>query len=174
MREQHNLRPSELARRAGVSKSLISQIESGKTNPSVETIRAIASALEVPLFSLFLEEEHPQRGVVRKGERIKITVPGSDAIRELLTPNLDGEIILVLERLGPGGMSSRRPVSHKGVESVFVLRGGVTVVLADEPYVLGPGDTFYFDARLPHLFCNETEKETEFICAASEGGFPAN
>ena len=172
LRVEQNQSASELARTAGVSKSLISQIEHGRTNPSVETVRAIASALEVPLFTLFLEDDGPHRGVVRKDERIKISLPGSDAVREVLTPSLANEMVLALSRLGPGGTSSQIPTSHKGEECIFVLKGSVTVHIVDESYVLESGDTFCFDGRLPHRFCNETEKETEILCVLSEGVLP--
>lgn len=161
---------SELARRAGVSKSLVSQIEHNKTNPSVETVQALAAALEVPLFSLFLEEDGPQSEVVRKNERIRLTVPGSHSVRELLTPGVDRDMVLVFSRIGPGATSSRYPLHHKGEECVHVLCGRLTISVSDETYVLEPGDTFYFDARLPHLFSNECEVEAEFIAAMSSGG----
>lgn len=169
-RLESDLSLSELARRAGVSKSLVSQIEHNKTNPSVETVQALAAVLEVPLFSLFLEEDGPQGQVVRKKERIQLTVPGSQAVRELLTPGLGREMVLVFLRIGPGAMSSRHPVNHKGEECVYVLRGRLTIIVHDEVYVLEPGDTFYFDARLPHLFSNDYEVEAEVICAMSSGG----
>jgi transcriptional regulator with XRE-family HTH domain len=173
LRLEQGLTLSELARRAGISKSLLSQIEHSKTNPSVETVQTIALALEAPLFSLFLEENHSQDAIVRKDERIRLTVPHSEAIRELLTPDLEREMALVFSRIGPGARSSRRPASHKGEECVFVLCGQLTVILHDERHVLGPGDAFYFDARLPHLFCNDAGTEVEFICAFSSGGLPS-
>jgi quercetin dioxygenase-like cupin family protein len=156
----------------GVSKSLISQVERGKANPSVETARAIAAVLEVPLFSLFLEEDDCGSALVRRGERIRLTVPGSETVRELLTPDLERDMVLVLSRIRPGGKSSSSPASHKGEECVFVLRGILEVTLQDEDYVLEAGDTLYFDARVPHLFSNPSNTEVEFVCAMSVGSLP--
>jgi transcriptional regulator with XRE-family HTH domain len=173
LRVEQELSVSELARRAGVSKSLVSQVEHNRTNPSVETVQAIAQALEVPLFSLFLEEDGPQSSLVRAQERLRLTVPGSEAVRELLTPDLDRDMILLYSRIGPGSKSSRRHASHAGEECVYVLRGRLTVAVHDEVSVLEPGDSFYFDARLPHLFWNDSEEEdAEFIAAMSSRSLP--
>lgn len=115
LRQKRGLSVSELARRAGVSKSLISQIENGHANPSVETVRTVATVLEVPVFSLFLEEGGPQSALVRKNERIRLTVPGSETIRELLTTDLDREMVLVFGRtpLGPRVLLLPSPTKEK-------------------------------------------------------------
>jgi transcriptional regulator with XRE-family HTH domain len=173
LRIAQNLSVSELARRAGVSKSLVSQIEHNRTNPSVETVQAIASALEAPLFSFFLEEDGLHTSVVRSCERLRLVVPGSQAIRELLTPDLNRDMVVVYSRIGPSSQSSRHPASHKGEEFIYVLHGELTVTVHDNVCVLGPGDSFYFDARLPHLFSNRSEEEdVEFICGMSSRVLP--
>jgi transcriptional regulator with XRE-family HTH domain len=161
---------SELARRADVSKSMISQIEHHSANPSIETVRALASALEVPIFALFLEKGGSHSALVRKSERITVTVPGSESVRELLTPNLQQDMVLILSRIPPGATSSPSPVSHQKEECIFVLRGKLGAHLQDETYFLEAGDTLYFDARLPHFFTNPgNTEEVEFICAISPG-----
>ena len=67
-RARRELSVAELAGRAGVSKSLVSQIERGIAAPSIDTVRRLASVLQVPVFSLFLED--PDDGmVVRRAER---------------------------------------------------------------------------------------------------------
>jgi len=164
---------SELARRAGVSKSLISQVERGQANPSVDTARAIALALEVPLFSLFLEEAEPETALVRRAERIRLAVPGSEVIRELLTTDLDRDMVLVYCRLGPNAQSSPSPVSHRGEEFTFVVKGTLVVTLQSQEYILEAGDAFYFDARIPHLASNSSGMEgVEYLAAMSPGVLP--
>ncbi len=165
LRHKKGLSVTELARRAGVSKSMISQVEREDANPSVETVRSIAAALEVPVFALFLEEDQSHGALVRKSERITLTIPGSEIVRELLTPDLQRAMALILGRIPPGAVSSPSPVTHRGEECVFVLQGTMVVRLQDEQYVLEAGDTFYFDARLPHLFMNPGETEVEFLSA---------
>ncbi len=66
-RERAGLSLTELARRAGLAKSTLSQLESGTGNPSVETLWALGVALGVP-FSQLVEPPAPQVRVVRAGE----------------------------------------------------------------------------------------------------------
>src|ERR1700738_4250447 len=61
-RSRRGLSLAELAASAGVSKSLVSQIERGIAAPSIDTLRRLASVLQVPVFSLFMEE--PGDGMV--------------------------------------------------------------------------------------------------------------
>src|SRR3712207_7942354 len=62
-RERHGLSLTELARKAGIAKSTLSQLEAGSGNPSVETLLALAVVLEVP-FSRLVDPPGPTVGVV--------------------------------------------------------------------------------------------------------------
>lgn len=163
LRLKKGLSVTEFARQAGMSKSMISQIELGKANPSVETVRQLAAVLGVPVFSLFLEGNDSQGNLVRKGERIAIKVPDSDATRELLTPDLHRNMVVLSACLPPGGASSPGFTTHVGEEFVLVLRGTVTIHLPNESYDLESGDSFYFAASLPHYCINPATTEAEFL-----------
>ncbi len=163
MRLKQGLTVSALARLAGVSKSMISQIENGSASPSIETVRTIASALEVPLFTLFLEDRDSYSALVRKSERIKVLIPDSQGTRELLTPDLQRKMALIAGRIPPHTLSSPPPIAHQGEECVVVLRGTLTVQLHEETYLLEEGDTLYFNPQLPHHFHNRSDTEVEFI-----------
>lgn len=167
LRRKKGLTVTELARRTGISKSMISQVENGGAVPSIETMRSIAAVLEVPLFTLFLNQDQANGALVRKEERITLMIPGSDATRELLTPNLQRAMALVIGRIPPGASSSPSPTTHRGEECVFVLQGQVIVHLQGEIYNLNIGDALYFDARLPHFFINPGDTEAEFLSAIS-------
>jgi transcriptional regulator with XRE-family HTH domain len=171
-RIERKLSVSELARRAGVSKSLISQIENGESNPSVETIRAVALALEVPVFSLFIEDDGEHSALVRKDERVKLIVPDSKAERELLTKDGQGANVALISRIPPGANSSPHPTSHIGEEWILILQGELVVEIQDKTVQLNAGDFFYFDARMPHLFLNKSEADVEFLCTISPAHFP--
>src|SRR3954449_9456283 len=67
-RRQRSLSLGDLASAAQVSRSLVSQIERGVATPSIETVRRLASAMSVPVFSLFLDNQGDQ-SVVRASER---------------------------------------------------------------------------------------------------------
>jgi transcriptional regulator with XRE-family HTH domain len=157
---------AELADLAGVSKSLISQIERGVATPSIDTIRKLASALHVPVFSLFLEEADPQM-VVRRDQRRVVRYPGSKASREILSPGLHGRMVLLWVTFPPEEDGRPRPVRHVGEECVVVIRGTLEVLIGEQTVRLERGDSMTFDPEVPHLFRNPDGETTEIIAAIS-------
>jgi transcriptional regulator with XRE-family HTH domain len=164
-RARRGVSAAELANTAGVSKSLVSQIERGIAAPSIDTVRRLASALQVPVFSLFMEE--PDSGmVVRRTERRIVRYPGTDATREVLSPTLDGRMVLLWVTFPPGE-DGREPVRHVGEESVVVMRGTLEVQLGDQRVVLDAGDSMTFDSEAPHAFRNPSADVTEILTVIS-------
>jgi transcriptional regulator with XRE-family HTH domain len=164
-RSQRGLSAAELASAAGVSKSLVSQIERGIAAPSIDTVRRLASALQVPVFSLFMEE--PDSGmVVRRAERRVVRYPGTRATREVLSPTLGGRMVLLWVTF-PAGEDGREPVRHVGEESVVVIRGTLEVQLGDQRVVLDTGDSMTFDSEAPHAFRNPSTDVTEILTVIS-------
>jgi transcriptional regulator with XRE-family HTH domain len=164
-RVRRDLSVAELAGRAGVSKSLVSQIERGIAAPSIDTVRRLASALQVPVFSLFLEA--PDDGmVVRRAERRVVRYPGSHATREILSPTLSGRMV-VLWVTFPPGEEGREPVRHVGEESVVVIRGALEVQIGEQCVRLEAGDSMTFDPDAPHAFRNPAQDVTEIVTVIS-------
>ena len=164
-RSRRGLSVAELAGTAGVSKSLVSQIERGIAAPSIDTVRRLASALQVPVFSLFMQE--PDNGmVVRRSARRVVRYPGSRATREVLSPTLSGRMVLLWVTFPPGE-DGREPVRHVGEESVVVIRGTLEVELGEQRVVLERGDSMTFESEAPHAFRNPTNEETEILTAIS-------
>jgi transcriptional regulator with XRE-family HTH domain len=162
IRMESGMAMRELARRASVSASLISQIEAGRTSPSISTLRRLAQALDVPIASFFLDNPEQDdashtnplsESVVRAHERKHLYLPGSSARYELLTPNLSGEIEFVWAEFEPG-----HPVvdqmSHEGEEVILVLEGTLEVWMGEECVVLSQGDSLRFDCSVAHRVFN--------------------
>src|SRR6202000_3559511 len=82
-RERAGISLSELAKRAGIAKSTLSQLESGTGNPSVETLWAICVALDVP-FSRLLDPPRPHTQVIRAHEGPTIAAAEADYLATLL------------------------------------------------------------------------------------------
>jgi transcriptional regulator with XRE-family HTH domain len=164
-RLRRDLSVAELATTAGVSKSLVSQIERGVAAPSIDTVRRLASALQVPVFSLFLEE--PDNGmVVRRQHRRVVRYPGSRATREILSPSLNGRMVLLWVTFPPGE-DGREPVRHVGEECVLVIRGALDVHIGEQRVTLGAGDSMTFDPDAPHAFRNTSAEIAEIVVAIS-------
>jgi transcriptional regulator with XRE-family HTH domain len=167
IRTEKGLNLSELARRAGISKSMMSQIENDLSNPSIDTIRSIATVLEEPVFAFFLEEGEPLSTILRKEERLRFKRAGSDVEREFLTHDFNRAMAMLRYCLPPGSRSAPAPGSHRGEECILVLKGELTVHLQDRTHTLAIGDTIYYDSRLPHMFSNQTDKDAEILMVCS-------
>jgi transcriptional regulator with XRE-family HTH domain len=162
-RGRRGLSVAELAAQAGVSKSLVSQIERAIAAPSIDTVRRLASVLQVPVFSLFLEELDDGM-VVRRAQRRVVRYPGSGATREILSPSLSGRMVLVWVTF-PAGEDGREPVRHVGEESVVVIRGSLEVQIGNQVVRLEAGDSMTFDPDAPHAFRNPSDDVTEIVTA---------
>jgi transcriptional regulator with XRE-family HTH domain len=144
-----------LARRLGVSPSLLSQIERGLAQPSVATLWAIVTELGLSLDALFATGEEPERAplVQRADGRTAIELDGG--IRwERLTPAPDADADFAFVTYAPGGDSRADdpPATHRGKEYGFVVSGRLAIEVGDETVELGPGDAVVLRSGTPHRF----------------------
>jgi transcriptional regulator with XRE-family HTH domain len=179
-RLQAGLTLQNLAHAAGVSQSLISQVERGLASPSITTLRRIAGALEVPIAALFLGDEVASRGetdrlgrrlVVRRPERKRLHVPRSKIGYELLTPDLNRKIEFLWIQYEPGSVTHPTPMSHPGEENAVCLEGSVVVTIDGQDFVLNEGDSISFDSGRPHRVENRTDKRAVLISAITPPAF---
>jgi transcriptional regulator with XRE-family HTH domain len=169
LREQHRMSIRELARRAGVSPSLISEGERGLVEPSVGVLKRIASVLEVRLPYFFSAPGSAGETVVRRDERRRLTelhgvtfeLAGPDGLRSLEP---------IYARLLPGA-GTDGPMQHEGEEWGMVLRGRLKVWVGIEVYFLDPGDSIYFASSIPHRVANAADDITEYIWVNSPASF---
>jgi len=164
IRTQKQMSVTELGDKVGVSRSMISQIELGRSNASVSVLKSIAGALGIPLFTLFVEDRSGGE-IVRRNERATLQLPGSDIVRELLVPDTHRKMTLITAVFGPGDKSSYEPSAHQGEECLVVIRGEITVYYHTDIIRLSEGDSFYFDSTVPHLFANDSDGEAEIIAS---------
>lgn len=157
---------TQLAKAADVSVGLISQVERGITDPSLETIRKIARALDTPVFSLFQDNDLEQVAVVRKGSRMDIRSPRGGIVYQRVSAGV-GKIEVLEGLLEPGAASSDTCWSHPSDECVVVLTGRLVLEVDGERYDLKPGDSASFDSRLPHRYLNETAKPVRFLLSVT-------
>jgi transcriptional regulator with XRE-family HTH domain len=170
-RERRGLTLRELARRLEVSPSLVSQIETGKTQPSVRTLYAMVTELGVSLDELFAdglpstmslrpadgETEPDGHGrVQRLGDRAMIDL-GSGVRWERLTTRDDPDVEFLHATYEAGGSSSPDGslMRHNGREFGIVLSGELGVKVGFEDYLLRPGDSIAFDSSIPHRLHND-------------------
>jgi transcriptional regulator with XRE-family HTH domain len=169
----------ELARRLDVSPSLVSQIETGKVQPSVRTLYAMVSELGVSLDELFAGEGSPLRQasgpgrgdaapIARKVQRAdgRRTIELESGVRwELLTASDDRDVDFIYATYEVGGASSPdgKLVRHNGREFGVVLSGRLGVTVGFEEHTLGPGDSISFDSTLPHRLHNGGDEAVQAV-----------
>jgi transcriptional regulator with XRE-family HTH domain len=153
LRMQAGLTLADLATAAGLGKSTLAQLESGKANPSVETLWAIAAALRVP-FARIVEEERPTTRTVRAAEippMHSAEAPGW-AGRMLSASHDRGTFDLYSLDLEAGTVR-HADAHHPGVvEHLVVVVGRLRAGPQTGPVELGPGDLVMFGADVPHVY----------------------
>ena len=170
-RERVSISQRELARRIGLSASLISQIESGQSKPSVSTLYAIVTELGVSVDDVFRgsnghagdghgsggepSEGGDQGPVVRSDERHVIDL-ASGVRWERLTSHQheDVDFLHVVYDVGGSSAGDNMMMRHPGREYGYVLSGQLGVQLGFEQHKLGPGDSIGFDSTQPHRLWN--------------------
>lgn len=143
---------TEVARRAGIAKSTLSQLESGSGNPSLETLWALCLALEVP-FSRLLDPPRPQTRVIRAAEGPAVFSAEADYRATLLAVGPAGvrrDIYRIAAEPGPRRAS--QPHLPGTVEHVLLGAGRALVGTAGELVELTPGDYIAYPADVPHVF----------------------
>jgi transcriptional regulator with XRE-family HTH domain len=148
-RHAGNLTLATVSERAGISVSMLSQVERGLLDPSLDTLRNIAEALGTVPFRL-LAEERAVSGVVRRGEGRVFESPDGGFRFELLSPSLDGAFEIAVWELRPGESSAGLPRSHPGEEANLFLQGRALIEIGDERIEVSPGDCITFDPTRPH------------------------
>lgn len=153
LRMQAGLTLADLAAAAGLGKSTLAQLESGKANPSVETLWAIAAALRVP-FARIVAEERPAMRVVRAADipaMHSAEAPGW-AGRMLTASHGRGTFDLYSLDLEAGTVRHADPHHAGVVEHLVVVVGRLRAGPQTGPVELGPGDLVTFGADVPHMY----------------------
>lgn len=170
-RNLKNMTGQELARKVGVSRSLISQIEQDTANPSIDTLRKITQALDISIVLLF-EEPNPTNGIViTKNKRKMLKVPESSLVYELLTPDLNRKIEFLWIEIEPGKQVEPVAFSHEGEECAVILEGQLSIHINDVEYLLNEGDSISFDSSQPHSIANLGSKKVVLVTAITPPSF---
>lgn len=166
LRKSRRVTLKDLAEGTSLSIGYLSQVERNLSSPSVNVLRDIAIALGVNI-SWFFEapEQSPageERFIVRKNNRRRLRFR-SGITDSLLTPNLNGQIELLLSRFEPGASSGEEPYTHNGEEAGVVMAGQLELWIDGECFLLQEGDSFNFPSSAPHRYRNPGKIESVVI-----------
>lgn len=167
-RAKAGLSQRELARRLGVSPSLISQLESGQSNPSVGTLYSLVNELDLSLDRLIRGPDYVENGpvvstdgktsspLVHPEERKKIELDSGVRWEQLTSGSEDGvDFLHAVYEVGGASTPDESLMRHQGREYGYVMSGTLGVQVGFEEYQLSPGDAISFDSTLPHRLFNK-------------------
>ena len=174
-RQKRQLTLEKFSQMTGLSKSFLSQVERGITEPSITSLKKIAKQLGFSVVNLFQNgdtlnsnwEYHnapirvqdksmsyvEKAEVVRAGKRKRFALPGSKVMYDLLTPDMNRQLEVMYMRVSEGENSGEQPMLDPPGEKVgLVLKGSIEVSVGTEVYQLKEGDSIYYPANIPHAW----------------------
>ena len=168
LRKAKSMTLADLSEACGYSVGFISQLERNVSRPSIKCLHDISRALGVSISWFFgdaapaLVEERDV--VVRKGRRRRIEFD-TGITDELLSPNLAGEMELLLSIFAPGASSGEESYKHRGEEGGLVLSGSLELWVDGRHFILNAGDSFAFPSTSRHRYRNSSDQETRVLWA---------
>lgn len=157
IRERKGLTMKEVGSRAGVSESLISQIERDRVSPSLDTLIGIAEVLQIDLEYLFADLKKNHRvALVRKEDR-HVMIQGGVRYEQLTRFVGEAEkhaIEAFTLTIEPDSEKGDPSYGHPGQELGFIIEGEGELFYGTEQYILKTGDSVSFSADIPHTLKN--------------------
>lgn len=151
----------DIASKASLSESFLSQVERGLVSPSVSSLRRICEALGETMSALFFStSEDPAQRLVRVAER-RMSLRPDGSKHFLLTPPMAKKLQVNKSIVAPGYSSGDDPYVHGGEEEcVHVLQGSLVLDWNEETFNLNAGDTVLIDPKIGHRFHNLSSEPT--------------
>jgi len=159
IRESKHLTLKNIEAVAGISATHISEIERGKTSPTLGALIRIAGALEKDPAYFIEDEDLGDRSVVTLESRIQESLPGGAGTIERLTASIPGgRLQACVVTLQPGRERHGDAHSHYGNEAVLVLDGRVDFRVGDDSFSLDAGDSIYYTGEVEHQYGNASSE----------------
>lgn len=163
-RRDRHLSLDDLSARSGVSRAALSQIEGGRTNPTLAVLWKIAVGLEVPFHDLLGGNPDAAVLVLKAGDAVPLRSGDGRTESRLLSPggaSTDTEVYEL--RLLPKAVHRSDPHARGTTETLVVLTGSLRLAVGEETHELGAGDSVFFRADVGHAYENRSTRETRCI-----------
>ncbi|WP_026671796.1 helix-turn-helix domain-containing protein [Alkalihalobacterium bogoriense] len=161
IRNRKKITIAQMCEGTGLSKGFISNVENNNTSPSINTLNTIAEFLKVPLPYLLLEKKQHMR-VVRKDDR------RSSSLKNLHIEHITskGPLRMMIVESPPGfAIGEDEPHAHEGEEVHLVLEGKVLAEQGEDSIIAEEGDSFSWNASVPHMVKNVGDKKSVILIA---------
>lgn len=149
LRKSRGLTLNELALRIGRSVGFISQVERGMSSPSIDDLRAISAALDVPTSWFFANESQNERElglIVRADSRRVLGTQETGIAEELLSPDLGGSFEM-FRSVFAAGAEMNTDILRETEEAGYIVSGSLQFCIDGQWFDLNEGDSFRFDHK---------------------------
>lgn len=160
VRREHGLSLARLSEASGVSRAMLSQVELGKSTPTINVVWKVARALSVP-FSALISDGRETRSVVLRGSSAKVlrSSDGTFVSKALFPVEATRGVEFYELRLAVEGIERAEAHAPGTKENLVVSAGSLSVIVGGERHHLDAGDAILFDADCPHEYRNDGEGE---------------
>lgn len=163
IRKSQDLKLNDIAEKSGLSVSYISQLERDLVEPSLSSLKKIASALNTPVY-LLIDDLENDNLLVRKDERPIMMFPNSETKFEIVSTrsigdNFSPKMLMVEFFIPPETEDTENYVTHEADELILVIQGKVDIIYGEAVYTLNEGDSMYIQQNVPHKIVNNYEVE---------------
>lgn len=165
-RKKKNMTMREFSKHSGISISLISQIERGQANPSLSVLELLANSLNVPLYTLFINDINFESLISRKKDRKQIYRKNIDhVVYDILTPDfLKAHIQILMMDLNSNSKTSENYYSHSDKEEIaIIMKGKISIELEKNIYSLEEGDVVRIPPNVTHRFINNSNEKSNVL-----------
>lgn len=170
LRIKNSLTQAELADRCELSKGFISQIERDLTSPSIATLVDLLECLGTNLQEFFSEPPTTKCVFTKEDIAVKVDEELGHEIQWVIPNAQKNDMEPIIITIQPGGQSPKHD-PHEGEEFGYVLKGRVQLVLGTTEFRLKKGESFYFQATVPHFLRNVGKSEAQVLWVSSPPSF---
>lgn len=153
LRKAKRLTLKEMAEYTGLSVGFLSNLETGKTSPTIDNLRMVASALQMDILDLICYEKQIKK-IVREDERRVNQYPAYNMTVEVINFGVNNQIYEMIT-IEPGKIKLGPMSRHLYPETCTVLEGELTVELDEEVYKLHKNDSIYIPENVSHRIYND-------------------
>lgn len=155
LRKDYGWTLEELAKRSGVSRAMLSQIEARKTNPTIAVLWKISTAFGLHFSALLGEDKGRDVTLIRREQmQVLASSDGGFQSRPLFPRSVDRKAEFYELRLRPGARSEGPPHPSGTRENLVVVQGSVTIWVNGTAFEVDTGDAIDFAADVPHAYEN--------------------
>lgn len=181
-REARGLSQRQLANACGVTASMISVMEQGRTSPSIATLKKVLSGLNMSLSDFFSDTAINREKWHFTGDELleinpeaKFGAHGDNAARSISFRQVgntsQSAIQMLHEHYPPGADTGSERYSHEAEEAGIVVEGEIEITVGDETRTLKKGDAYLFNSRLAHRFRNSGDRDCIIVSACTPPTF---